>query len=882
MAGPVITIDIEARLAKLEEGVKRANGQLNSLGAVIDRVSSRARAQFVAIGTGLAAAFSATALTRMVREVIDAADHINDLSKSTGIAVETLGGLGFAAQQAGSNLDDTAAGIGKLQQKIAAANGGNSEAIENFRKLGITIEDLKNKTTDQVFAKLADAFEATEDGANKAAGGAFFFGKAYQGLIPLLDEGGQKLKDNIAYYSRYGGVTKETAKQADDFNDKITKLNLLNGAFARTLTATLIPALDAIAEHFVKAKEKGEGFSTFGRGLGLVLRGVVGVITPFVGLVIQLGDSIGALAAAAAAAGNLEFKRAGAILEDLKGQNAETDKRYSALAKSILLGEEKIEAAQGTGGNGKPRPFPTFGGGGDDGSRRILDQRLKGFENIIRGEQETLKDREQFLQGYYQDDLLDIDGYFNKRQEILRDALAVEVAAYDAMTTALQDQWQRSGQKERIDLETKLADVADKRARAEQGAAVKSIELWNGQTKAVEAFNRGLEQAALQIEQLRGNQALSAAVGFDLQNESLLKRIDQEKRSANETTRSNANIFSAKMQQLRAIYVEQARLNEATTQFGVISDQISNAATRIGIAVASGSATELDGLARLSRLNESRLADMQAVIDKATEAAQALADLYGATSPAAQRAFQDVDALKLKMEELAAGTDLVARKFNNMAAGSFSQLLQDLANKPKDAINSLKAFANDLGGKLLQTATDDLAQRAFGKDGIFGGFGEIMSKLFGGQQTGAAALSGSAMQLNTSALALHQAAAAIIAAASGSAVSGDGSKLLSMFSNLGFPGTDGLNPADFASGGQFGSIPAFASGIDYVPRDMTAKIHRGERVVPAAAARSERQGNARPVVVNANFTVPNTSSRPAQQQIVRRMLEGLRTGARRL
>lgn len=269
-----VVIRMAADLADLRTGFDQAKGQAEEWGSKLKGTVDIVTGALAALGV----AASVSAFAGAIKDSIDYADGLNDLSQKVGLTVETLGGLEYAAKQSGTDLDTVAKGAQKLAEKMADAAGGNAEAAAVFDRLGVSIQNTDGslKPLDDTLLTLADRFASYKDGPEKAAIAQEIFSKGGAALIPLLNSGGDALRAAIAEYQKYGGVTTETAQKADAFNDTMEKINLMNGAFMRTLSAALLPTLQVLADMFVDMKEKGNGFG-----------GVIDLITgTFKGLVI--------------------------------------------------------------------------------------------------------------------------------------------------------------------------------------------------------------------------------------------------------------------------------------------------------------------------------------------------------------------------------------------------------------------------------------------------------------------------------------------------------------------------------------------------------------------------------------------------------------------
>ncbi len=226
----------ERRLAGLAAAASTASSALNAIG--------------VTVGAG--------AFVGFIKNSIDAADELSKLSQKTGISIETLSGLKFAADQSGTSLDGVALGVKKLATFVSDAQDGNKQYQATLKALGITAKD-----PEKALVQLAAAFERMPDGLRKTALAQELLGKSGIDLIPLLNGGADGLQRMVDRGRELNPITAQMAKEAEAFNDQLDELKASATAAGVSITKDLLPSILSLTNGLVTMQRSGTSFFTW-------------------------------------------------------------------------------------------------------------------------------------------------------------------------------------------------------------------------------------------------------------------------------------------------------------------------------------------------------------------------------------------------------------------------------------------------------------------------------------------------------------------------------------------------------------------------------------------------------------------------------------------
>jgi len=150
--------------------------QLDRLGKVSDTV----RTKLSSLGTTIAG----LAFGGFIQGAISAAERIDDLSNATGIAVGTLLGFERALDIAGGKAENAGRVIMSFYNAIEAANDGSLKVRDAFNKVGVSLDDLRNKSEADLLQQTVRGLSELEAGSERASIATTLLSRAFRSVDP--------------------------------------------------------------------------------------------------------------------------------------------------------------------------------------------------------------------------------------------------------------------------------------------------------------------------------------------------------------------------------------------------------------------------------------------------------------------------------------------------------------------------------------------------------------------------------------------------------------------------------------------------------------------------------------------------------------------------
>lgn len=255
----VETQQAQANLQRLQGSIKSVNDTFTQFGRVLGGL---------AIG-----AFTANA--------VKMAAAMNDVASASGIALQSVVGFSQAVAANGGTVEGASAAIGRFSRFINEAAEGNKNAQSTFIELGISLEELRTLSEQDLLARLVTGLANVSDNARRSALQMEIFGKAFSTVdIRTVN---QQLDQFVAGAARTTAAMEAADKAEENF-----------GRAMMTLQTSLLVALKPLSELAIRLLENQKAIERFFEVAGNAAKWalIVASIIPVVRVITTIGTAI--------------------------------------------------------------------------------------------------------------------------------------------------------------------------------------------------------------------------------------------------------------------------------------------------------------------------------------------------------------------------------------------------------------------------------------------------------------------------------------------------------------------------------------------------------------------------------------------------------------
>lgn len=201
----------------------------------------------------LTGAASIAGVYRLASAWAQVGTNLRTSARSMGMNPGRLMALQNAARLSGGSADAMSGALSQLStQKWEAVNGFAPEAAAQFQALGISMEEVKKLSPEQIFGRIATKIRGIKDPAAQTIAAMKLFGDAGKGLLPIFQQSGKEFQDNIKLAERYGVMNKKGADAAARLQKAQTDLTLAVEGFGYSMAEAVEPAITPVVQQMAE------------------------------------------------------------------------------------------------------------------------------------------------------------------------------------------------------------------------------------------------------------------------------------------------------------------------------------------------------------------------------------------------------------------------------------------------------------------------------------------------------------------------------------------------------------------------------------------------------------------------------------------------------
>jgi hypothetical protein len=534
-------------------------------------------------------------------------ERLTQLASRLGVSFNFIQVLQVAAVKTGTSVDELGSSFNRFLKSVNDARTGSSAAVSAFGDLGISVDQVRSATPEQLFTDVAAALLQIDDPARRAAVALQLFGKAGLELLPVFDE----LATARQELERLGAaISDRQREQIARFGDELDRASIAAKGFADQSSAAFADSAANVTLAFTEITASVNRFSQENQTASQALATSIVDLIPLVGQLNLLGRTLRLFGEEAdGSAGGVSQ-----IADSLEQSQAEAD----ALQKSLDRVRQSVSDAI--------NESAAFGQAGFDAALQY---------------QESIRE----LQAQLDDGLIN-EETFRRAAARAGDAFRDEIARIEN-DAKIELQIEADAQATVAGLRAEISKAIDDAAKFGQAGFDAALQFQN----KLEELRQQFEGGVINEETLRRGVA-AANAEYDAQI-GKVKQLQDEQRRLIDADRARidglleANSATVKLEQdLLAVQREQARVSE-----------------QLAAARAAGNAADADVAA-------ARQAELDQLQSKLEDQQQALEQGFGQGFQAAFQAVdKNIDGLIAKSEEFGkAGFNAAFRLQEGIAA----------------------------------------------------------------------------------------------------------------------------------------------------------------------------------------------------------------------